>query len=433
MGRKRPPPFVDVSVDELDDQGRGVGVVQGRRVRVKNALPGETVTARVLKRQRREWLAETDVVLQSSSRRQQPPCETFPRCGGCALQHLAPADQLLHKQARLLDALQSHDVEPVTVRPPVSGPRYGYRTKARLGVRLVNDEVLVGFRDTASSRVARMDTCLTLTPALARLVGPLQALVEELSVKTRVPQIEIAAGDTGQAVVVRHLQALSSGDRRALVEFGRVHAVKVLTQAAGYDAIEIVSPPDGSALLNYSVPQYGLCFEFHPVDFTQINLTMNRRLVSDTMAALDPAPNRCVGDLFCGIGNFSLAMARLGAKVIGIEGSASAIERATNNARLNGLADRCEFHVQDLYDPQRPIVMAAQSLLVDPPRSGLGEQVLQCAYEGVTKVVYVSCNPMTFAADAQQLCESGFVLTEVGVYDMFPNTTHVETLGVFAR
>ncbi|MCZ6657198.1 MAG: methyltransferase domain-containing protein [Gammaproteobacteria bacterium] len=433
MARKRLPLFVDVAIVGLDEQGRGIGEVQGRRVRVKNALPGERVKARVLKRQRREWLAETALVLMPSSRRKAAPCATFPRCGGCAIQHLAETDQLRHKQRLLLDALQTQGVEPVLVRRPVTGPLYGYRTKARLGVRVVNDEPLIGFRETASNRVVRMDTCLTLAPSLARLLGPLKSLVAALSVKARIPQIEVAAGDVEQAIILRHLDPLSIIDHQTLAVFGEVHQVKVLTQSRRYDDLQLVSPPGGSPLLNYSVPQYGLCFEFHPVDFTQVNLAMNRRLVADTMAALEPVENRCVGDLFCGIGNFSLALARLGAKVVGLEGSAIAVERATINARVNGVAERCEFHVQDLYDFDRPIVLSAQSLLVDPPRTGMGQHVLRSIQKGVMKVVYVSCNPATFAADADRLGELGFSLTEVGVYDMFPNTTHVETLGVFQR
>ena len=491
---RRLPQFVELRITGLDADGRGLGEIDGRPIRVKNALPGERVRARMLRRRRGEWWGETDAVLEASPARHAAPCPIFPRCGGCAAQHLAGAAQLAAKQARLLEMLNAVGVQVGRLRPPVAGPSYHYRTKARLGVRLVGDAPLIGFREHLSNRVARMDDCLVLTPRLGRLIAPLKALVNGLSVRDAVPQIELAAGDEGCALVMRHLRPLLASDVDALRQFAHQFGVALLTQAGGPETATLIAPQSGlispqsgpispksgsstpqsgsstpqsgsstpqSALasaqssqissqaglvtqprglmtrpsqklpLGYAIPAFGVYLNFNPSDFTQVNLMLNRRLVADVVQSLGP-PCGLTADLFCGIGNFSLPLARRGHRVLGLEGDAGCIDRAKGNAALNGLSGRCEFSVADLYKaPQLPPQLGA--VLVDPPRSGLGSDLVEALSARTDRLAYVSCNPDTFARDARQLVDYGFNLTQAAVYDLFPQTAHIETFGLFQR
>ena len=429
---RRLPQFVELRITGVDADGRGLGEIDGRPIRVKNALPGEQVRARLLRRQRGEWWGETDAVLVASPARRPAPCPLFPRCGGCAVQQLNGAAQLAAKQARLLELLEASDVAVGKLRPPVTGPSYHYRTKARLGVRLVGDAPLIGFREHLSNRVARMDDCLVLTPRLGRLIEPLKALVSGLSVRDAVPQIELAAGDEDCALVVRHLRPLTADDADALRQFARCFRVALLTQAGGPETASLLAAPaDWTGQLGYAIPAFGLYLHFHPSDFTQVNLALNQRLVADVVQALGPS-NGLTADFFCGIGNFSLPLARRGHRVLGLEGDAGCIDRAKANAVLNGLSGRCEFSVADLYKaPKLPPRLGAA--LVDPPRSGLGPALVEALSGRTDKLAYVSCNPATFARDARHLVDLGFNLAEAAVYDLFPHTAHIETFGLFER
>ena len=429
---RRLPQFVELQIIGIDADGRGLGEVDGRSIRVKNALPGERVRARLLRRQRGEWWGEADAVLVASPARHPAPCPLFPRCGGCAVQQLEGAAQLAAKQARLLELLDASGVEVGRLRPPVAGPSYHYRTKARLGVRLVGDAPLIGFREHLSNRVARMDDCLVLTPRLGCLIEPLKALVNGLSVRDAVPQIELAAGDEDCALVVRHLRPLVAGDVDALRRFALRFGVALLTQAGGPETATLLAAPAGrTQRLGYAIPAFGLYLNFHPPDFTQVNLALNRRLVADVVQSLGP-PTGMTADLFCGIGNFSLPLARRGHRVLGLEGDGGCIDRAKGNAVLNGLSGRCEFSVADLYKaPALPPRLGAA--LVDPPRSGLGSALVEALSGRTDKLAYVSCNPATFARDARHLADLGFNLAEAAVYDLFPHTAHIETFGLFER
>ena len=429
---RRLPQFVELRITGVDGDGRGLGEVDGRKVRVKNALPGEQVRARMLRRQRGEWWGETDAVLEASPQRRPAPCPLFPRCGGCAVQQLDGAAQLAAKQARLLELLVASGVEVGRLRPPVAGPSYHYRTKARLGVRLVGDAPLIGFREHLSNRVARMDDCLVLTPRLGRLIEPLKALVNGLSVRDAVPQIELAAGDEDCALVVRHLRPLTAGDADGLRRFAMRFRIALLTQAGGPETTTLLAAPAGrTQQLGYAIPAFGLYLHFHPSDFTQVNLALNQRLVADVVQSLAP-PNGLTADLFCGIGNFSLPLARRGHRVLGLEADAGCIDRAEHNAALNGLSDCCDFSVADLYQtPALPAQLGA--VLVDPPRSGLGLALVEALNGRTNRLAYVSCNPATFARDARHLADLGFNLTDAAVYDLFPHTAHIETFGLFER
>ncbi len=435
MARRKPPREVEVDVETLGGDGYGGARVGERALRVKNGLPGERVVAKVLKRRRGEWLSEAVTVLgPAAAQRIVPACPAFPRCGGCALQHLDYHAQLELKEAELLRALEENGVVPEKVLPATCGPRFGYRTKARFGVRVVGGEVLVGFRESFSNRVGRMDRCPVLVPSLSGLLPPLKALIAGLSRPDRVPQVEVAAGDDARAVILRHLDPLTDPDRRSIRGFSETHRVRCYTQAGGYETLLPASAPSRTRLLGYANPDYGLHLLFEPVDFTQVNLQMNRKLVRAAVSALAVPPGQQVLDLFCGIGNFSLALAAAGARVKGLEASASAIERARMNSLRNGLGRWCEFAVQDLYDADSQLTGQASYLLLDPPRSGAGPNLAAWAGAGnLRRVAYVSCSPASFAADAAVLQEAGFVLEQVGIFDMFPNTAHVETLGVFQK
>lgn len=430
---RRGPREIELAVTALTPDGLGEGGFEGRRVLARNALPGETVNVRVLKRRRGIWYGEADDPTQSSAARRRPPCQFFPRCGGCTLQHLGHDRQLAHKQQVLLADLAAHGVTPGLVRAPYSGPKLHYRFKARLGVRVVGDRLLAGFREGFSNRVVRMDDCKTLALPFARMLPALQEALGCLRHPDQIPQVELAGGDHEQAVIVRHLVPLDDRDLQVLEAFGSRCGVRVYLQSGGYDTVTPLHA-GADAYLSYENADYGLSFEFLPTDFTQVNPYVNRALVRSALLALRPRPGARAVDLFCGIGNFSLAMARSGLHVRGFEAAAGAIDRARHNARRNGLDGRAEFALADLYDARCPDLPVAEYLLLDPPRSGAGANLPRwAAGPALERIVYVSCNPHTFASDAVVLERAGFTLDEVGVFDMFPHTAHVETLGVFTR
>lgn len=434
MSRRR---VRDVALDivGVDASAMGCGEIDGRTVRVRNALRGEHVTARVLKRRRGEWFADAISVARPAASRVPAPCAAFPRCGGCALQHVDPVAQRAHKEAVLLAELDAVGVTPYRLRPPVAVDLLHYRRKARLGVRCLGDEVLVGFRESYSSRVARLHDCKTLVLPAARLLAPLRQLLSGMAAKAHIPQVEVIAGDSQLALLLRHLSELSPADAAALKAFAIRHRVWLYLQPGGYDElVALEGPPPQVARLGYVIPAFGIALEFALTDFVQANASVNAALVSDAVAALAPAPEAKVADLFCGIGNFSLPLVRRGARVLGLEMAPGAVARARHNAQRNGVGQWCEFQTADLYDPAHGVHWDAQLLLLDPPRTGAGPNLGRwLSAPSLERVVYVSCNPQSFAEDARQFARDGFALRDVGIYDMFPQTAHVETLGVFAR
>jgi len=428
------PREIEVTVERLEPDGTGAGVCGDRRVRVKNALPGESVSARVLARRRGVWHAEAQtLVSQPSPLRQRAACEYFPRCGGCAMQHLRHAEQLALKQRQLEVALADAGVRASSLIPPRSGPLLGYRTKARLGVRVVGGNVLVGFRETGSNRVARQRSCEVLIPVFSGLIAPLAELVGSLEKPDAIPQVEVAAGDSDAAIIVRHLEPLAPRDVELLKRFQRDHRVGVHLQSGGYETVSALddsTPP----YLGYANTDYGLYYRFLPWEFTQVNLALNRRLVREALACLGAPRGATLLDLFCGIGNFSLAAAAVGWHVVGVEAAESAVMRARMNASWNGLTARCEFLAADLYDRGTDLPVTADCVLVDPPRSGVGPNLGRWIEAAAPRrIVYVSCQPATFATDAAVMQSRGYRLERVGIFDMFPHTAHVETLGSFHR
>lgn len=422
-----------VRVEDLNHEGRGVARRDGKAVFVDGALPGETVKLRITRRRPRYDSADLVEVVVPSPQRVAPPCAVFGVCGGCRLQHLAPAAQVAAKQRRLLDDLaRLGGVTPERVLPPVTGPLWGYRRRARLGVRRVPKKggVLVGFRERAKRYIADMDACPVLVPQVGEDLVPLRELVGSLSIADRIPQIEVAAGDERCALVFRHLLPLAGDDLARLEAYGRARDLDIWLQPGGPDS---VTPLRGAPRLYYRLPDFDLTIGFLPTDFIQVNAEVNRRAVTLAMDLLDPRPGQRALDLFCGLGNFTLPLARRGARVLGLEGEAGLVARARENAAANGLDAR--FETADLYDPERlgtRLGAGWDRVLLDPPRTGAMEVVKQLDRARAGRIVYVSCNPATLARDSRVLVHvHGYRLAAAGVLDMFPHTQHAEAIALF--
>jgi 23S rRNA (uracil1939-C5)-methyltransferase len=423
-------------VTSLSHDGRGVAHRAGKTLFITGALPGERVSVRSLRRKRGYDEAELDRLLTASPERVTARCTHFGVCGGCSLQHLEPSAQLRMKQEHLLEELRRIGrVEPASVLAPLSAPVWGYRRRARLGARFVarKDKVVVGFRERAAPLVADLQGCEILSDPFGRLIAPLSDLLTRLSIRARMPQIELAAADDGIAVVFRVLDPPTDGDLELLHVFGAQHRVQIHLQPGGVESVHPLSP---CAPLHYRLEEFGVEIEFRPTDFIQVNGVLNRIMVSQAIALLEPSSNDVVLDLFCGLGNFTLPLARRAACVVGIEGDTRLVDRARSNARANDIAN-VEFHAANLetIDPDLPWTRRSYDrVLLDPPRVGARGVLPLVASCGAQRVVYISCHPGSLARDAGTLVhELGFNLHSAGVMDMFPHTSHVESVAVFGR
>lgn len=436
MSRRRLPvdPF-EVGIDTLDASGAGRAEHEGRPLAVWGALPGERVRARHLLGRRLRGQAETVEVLRAAPARAVPRCPKFGTCSACSLQHLEPAAQLAYKQERLLELLASvGGVSPRQALEPLCADRWHYRRKARLSVRHVakKGRVLVGFRERDGRFVTDMTECHTLDQRIADALPVLSGLVGAMDARSRIPQVEVSCGDHEAALVFRHLDALSEADRSRLADFEAGSALRVYLQPRGPDTVAPLSP--GDSRLAYALPEENLRFAFEPLDFVQVNQGLNRRMVARAIELLAPGPGDRVLDLFCGLGNFTLPLARRGGTVIGLEGAETLVARAAANASANRI-DNVRFHALDLYggeiDARWP-AGAFDAVLLDPPRSGAEPVLARIASTGARRVLYVSCNPETLARDAGALVRAhGYVLQCAGAMDMFPQTTHIEAMALF--
>ena len=401
---------------------------------VFGALPGEKVIAVPVARKRKRLYLRSTEVLASSSHRVTPRCKAASFCGGCSFQHASHAYQLELKQAQVQQKFGQ--ITPSEWMEPISAPTYGYRTKARLGVKYVDkkDRVLVGFREKMKPYITDIENCPILVDPVSNLIEPLIELISGLSEPRTIPQIEVACGDSDVALIFRHMAAMSDEDMQKLRSFGEEQSVQMFLQPEGLDSTHKIFPQDNDDLLRYRLPDYDLVFQFSPQDFTQVNLAVNRQMVARAVALLDIDPSDEVFDAFCGIGNFSLAISRFAKKVTGAEQSASSIARARENARLNGV-ENVSFVVEDLQLETSEIngLEGANKVLLDPPRSGAEAMVKRLAGSNVVRVVYVSCNPETLARDIGILENQGFELRSAGIIDMFPHTTHVESIALLVR
>jgi 23S rRNA (uracil1939-C5)-methyltransferase len=397
---------------------------------VEGALPGERAAVRIMTGGKRFDLGRADRLLNVSSGRRTPRCPHFGVCGGCATQHADLATQMAAKQDWLLQNLKRiGKVEPASVLPMMAGDEWGYRHRARLSVRNVPRKgVMVGFRERRSTYVADMHECPVLPERVSRLIDPLRDVIGRLSVHSRLPQVEVAVGDNATALVLRHLDPLTDEDRGHLRAFARQHAIHVWLQPGGPETARPFEPAESA--LYYELTEFGLRLQFRPTDFTQVNHAVNRALVSRAVELLDPRPAERIADLFCGLGNFSLPIARRGAEVIGFEGSAELVERARRNAAANGLV--AQFEVMDLFVPNLASYGRFDKILIDPPRQGAIE--IAKSPLAARRIVYVSCDPATLARDAGVLVHTqGYRLAAAGVVNMFPHTAHVESITLFEK
>lgn len=433
--QRLPGPVDSVGIESLAHDGRGVTHVGGKAVFIEGGLPGEEVGFEYLATHRSFDEGRVTDIHRPSADRVTPRCPHFGVCGGCSLQHMAPGAQIHAKQQVLLDNLQRiGGVEPEEILPPLTGPVWGYRGKARLGVKHVikKGRVVVGFRERAKPYVADLSRCEVLHPSVGEHIGTLAALVGSLDARARIPQVEVAVGDAATAMVFRHLDPLGAADRDRLVAFAADQGVHVYLQPAGPDSVHALAPAD--SVLSYRLPAQDVELRFLPNDFTQVNSDINRRMVARVLEMLEPERSDTVLDLFCGLGNFTLPLARLAGTVTGVEGEAGLVQRARDNARHNGL-DNTSFHVADLATDQRQAAWAGagyNKMLLDPPRSGAAEVLQVVGNIHPRRLVYVSCHPGSLARDAGTLVRDyGYRLRSAGVMDMFPHTAHVESIALF--
>lgn len=432
-------------VESLDLDAQGVSHnAEGKVVFIEGALPGEEVRVQVHRRKNQWEQASVRETRLESAQRVRPGCRHFGLCGGCKMQHLHVSAQVATKQRALEDALwHLGKVRAEQLLRPMEGPAWGYRYRARLSVRHVHKKgvVLVGFHERKSSYVADMDSCEVLPPHLSAMLLPLRALVMGMDQRDRLPQIEVAVGQDVTALVLRHLEPLSEPDLARLRQFAAQHGIQWWLQPKGPDTVHRLD--EGGPALAYSLPEFDVVMPFKPTDFTQVNHHINQALVSRAMRLLDVQPGERVIDWFCGLGNFSLPIARRAAEVLGIEGSDALVQRARDNALLNGLAERTRFEARNLFELTPADLRALGThdrWLVDPPREGAFALVKALAdlvqageaFHRPQRIVYVSCNPATLARDAGLLVhQAGYRCTAAGAVNMFPHTAHVESMAVF--
>lgn len=453
-------PILTAEIESLDQEGRGVTHVDGKIIFVDGALPSEKVRFQSQKIKPSYEVAKLVEVLKQSNLRVTPKCKHFGICGGCKLQHLDFSGQVAAKQ-RLLESDLWHigQVKPINMLPPLYGPAWGYRHKARLSVKFVakKDRVLIGFNEKGTNFVADMNSCEVLVPEVSQLIAPLQAMVFELSIRDKLPQIELAVGEPNKAepqdsklqsdesqankpvivLIFRILEDLTENDRHIFEAFAKAHHIQMWTQTKGPETIQPFYPLNG-AHLKYSLSEFDLTYPFKPNEFTQVNPHINQVMIRRAMQLLNPQASEKIADFFCGIGNFTLPIARSGAKVVGLEGLANLVERANESAALNQLQHNTTFGVADLFKmtPEALTNLGRfDKWLIDPPRDGAYELIKSLdETNSPQSIVYVSCNPATLARDAGVLVnEKGYKISAAGVINMFPHTSHVESIALFEK
>ncbi len=439
MGRKKQRVPETATIESAAHDGRGITTINGKKVFVAGALPGETVEFIRRKSHRNYDEAELLRVEVASADRIDAKCAAFGSCGGCALQHVDADYQRAIKDQSLRDNLQRiAKVVPETWLEPMQGPTWAYRRRARLAVKDVpaKGRVLVGFRERHAPFITDMHRCEVLAEPLAGWIDPLSELIAALSIRARLPQIEVAVAENAIALVFRVLDAPSEADQQRLVEFGEKNDCRIYLQTGGLDTVAMIYPVSAAESLHYTLPDFDIRIDFEPVDFVQVNSDINQRMVHFAIEHLQPEAHHRVLDLYCGIGNFSLPLARRSATVLGIEGEKSLVYRAAENAARNALQN-VEFRVADLnkIDGSESWLKAGwDRVLLDPARSGAAEIVARMRQLNPERIVYVSCHPGTLARDAGILVhEQGYILESAGIIDMFPHTAHVESIAVFRR
>ena len=424
-------------VASLNHEGQGVARVEGKAIFIDGALPYETVRYSIYHTKPSFEKAQINLLVKESFIRTTPRCAYFGICGGCTMQHADSTAQVAIKQRVLEDNL-AHigKIKPELILPPIYGPSWGYRYRARISVRYVakKETILVGFHEKRSSFIVDMQSCEILPAHVSALLMPLRQLISALSIYERIPQIELAVGSAVTVLVLRILDPLNAKDEALVRTFADVHNIQFWLQPKGPETAHPFYPLDAPAL-SYSLPEFDVNMPFRPTEFTQVNPQVNQAMVKRALDLLDPQPNERIADMFCGLGNFSLPVARHGAQVLGMEGSEALVARAVENAEYNGLSHLACFQTANLFE------MSPEGLtqlgyfdkkLIDPPRDGALALVNALGSNAPKRIVYVSCNPATLARDAGVLVhEKGYILKASGIINMFPQTSHVESIALF--
>ena len=431
--RKLPEPR-QVTIESMSHEGRGIAHVNGKTVFVFGALQGETVRIQVLKSNRNFDQATTIEVIEPSPQRVSPRCEAFQVCGGCSLQHLDNDDQVVMKQQSLLEMMSHAGLVAEQILPPLRADAWGYRRKARLGVKHVSNKgrVLVGFRERNTPFIADMRRCEVLLPDVGHKLEQLSDLIGRLEARAQIPQIEVAADADRVQLVFRHLQALSEHDRVLLLEFAEAHDFHIMLQPGGPDSVQALSPGSSELCLQPTGAD-DIRIAFNALDFVQVNSPINRQMVAQALELLDLQPEHRVLDLFCGLGNFTLPMAQRCQRVTGVEVDSPMLVRARASALANNI-DNTDYFCADLSQPDAAVDWMRQRydcILLDPPRSGALEMVQLIGNFGAARILYVSCQPSSLVRDAAIICAQGYGMSHLGVMDMFPQTAHVEAMAVF--
>lgn len=429
--------LIETPIETLSHEGRGIAKINGKTTFVRDVLPGELVKVKIFNSRGKFNEADCIEIIKTSEERIEPHCEYFGRCGGCTMQHMSAEKQLAHKGDVLAEQFAHFGkLTPEAWMKPLVDAPFGYRRKARLTAKYVEKKggALVGFRERNGRFAMDMTHCEVLHPNIDQHIPALRELISDLDCKTTIPQIEAAVDDENTAIIIRHLNPLSVGDRQKLMEFGEAKNIWIYLQAKGPKTVHRIFP-EGEGRLSYSHPDHGVTIEFQPQDFTQVNFEMNRLMLNQAMDLLDLQEDDQVLDLFSGLGNFTLPIAKKVKKAVGIEGDEEMVKRAGDNAALNNI-DNAEFHRADLFEPiaHLPIKANFNKVLLDPARSGAQEMMHWIGKQAIPHIVYVSCNPATLARDAGILVnEYGYRLVQAGVMDMFPQTAHVESMALLVK
>lgn len=431
--------IISAKIHALSHDGRGITQINNKTAFIDGALPGEEITCRLIKKRRQIYEGEVVALRQNAAERVPAICSHFGVCGGCSLQHLNMQSQLELKQQTLLEQFKHFgQVTPDIILPPLNADTEGYRRKARLGVKYVikKNKLLVGFREKSSNYLADLSECAVLHPHIGKRLPALSALVASLEAYQAIPQIEVAVGDEEAALIFRHLTPLNETDQQKLIQFGQTYSLQIYLQPNAPASLSKLYPPDRDDQLSYTLPDQHLTFLFHPLDFTQINLSMNRKMINQALALLKLEASDRVLDLFCGIGNFSLPIAQQVKQVVGVEGSQEMVSRSEANAAFNQIHNTA-FYAANLEAPDTAAMWLQNTydkILLDPPRAGAKAILPFLAQMNAKRIVYVSCNPSTLARDAKDLVHHHhYRLTQAGIMNMFPHTSHIEAMALFEK
>lgn len=426
---------LSATIVNLSHDGRGITHYNGKTIFIPDTLPGETITFVITKKHSNYDEGRLLKIITPSPERIIPACEHYSVCGGCSWQHLKNATQIEYKQKILLDQLwQFAKVKPEKILPPLLGPEWGYRTRARLGIKFSKqNKVIIGFREKNSHDIADLKQCLTLYPTVSNKFSQLKDLIKQLTIARQIPQIEVAVTQNITALIFRHLKPFSEKDLYLLNEFAQQHLFKIYLQPGNDESIHPLKSED-TQLLSYQLADQQLTLWFDPADFTQINSAINQQMINQTLNLLAPQKTDKILDLFCGLGNFTLPLAKGAGHVTGIEGNRRMVERAKYNANYNRLTEKTSFYTSDLTANFLESIWAQQTydkILLDPPRTGALQIVKSMQRFKAQQILYISCNTATLARDASELIKQGYQLQAAGVMDMFPQTEHVEAMALF--